>query len=105
MDKDKFLRYAEIKNQIKVLEAEAGELGPILKAQITAGGADKVEIPETGLFTLKKVQVFKFTDAVKLKKDEVKKLEEEEKAFGVAKVEIREDLVFTAPKPEADNLD
>lgn len=98
MDKDKFLRYAEIKNEIKRLEAEASELGPVLKAQINAGGADKVEVPGTGLFTLKKVQVFEFSDQVKAKKEEVKKLEEHEKATGVAKVTVREDLVFTAPK-------
>lgn len=100
MDKDKFLRYAEIKNEIKRLEEEAKELGPVLKAQINAGGADKVEVPGTGLFTLKNVQVFEFSDEVKAKKEEVKKLEEHEKAVGIAKVTIREDLVFTTPKAD-----
>lgn len=98
MDKEKFLRYAEIKNEIKRLTEEADELGPILKSQISEAGADKIDVPGTGLFTLKKVQVFKFSESVISKKEEVKKLEEEEKATGVAKATIREDLVYTAPK-------
>lgn len=98
MNKDNFLKYAELKTEEKRVKGEIEALGPVLKGEISAAGADKVDVKGAGLFTLKKVQVFEFSDEVKAKKEEVKKLEEHEKATGVAKASIREDLVFTAPK-------
>lgn len=97
MKKENFERYAKLKAEEKRIKAEITELSPLLKEDIHAAGGDKVA-SDFGTFTLKPVKVWKYSEAVELAEKAVDELKEKEKATGIATSDVREDLVFTAPK-------
>lgn len=101
MNKEQFKEYADLKVEEKKIKARLSELGPLLKDQIASAGGDKVE-SEFGLFTLKKVPVWKYSPAVEKLEEEVDTLKKVEKSTGVATSEERIDLMYKEPKVEGD---
>lgn len=93
--KEKFKKYAELKIQEKLLKDELESLKPDIKNHINDSGFDKLE-SDFGIFSLKLVPVWKFSDKVKSALEEVEKLKEQEKADGTAQADMRSDLVFKA---------
>ena len=95
MDKSKFQRYADLMIEKRKIEAELEELNPIIKEQISKEGADKVKT-EFGTFTLGTRTTWKYSAAVE-------KLQEVEKATGIAKKVETTSLIYKTPKDkEAD---
>lgn len=102
MEQTPFKKYADLKIQEKRIKAELEQLKPVITAEMSKVGAEKVP-SDFGTFTLKPVPVWKYSEAVEKAQEAVDKLKEEEKAKGVAVSETRIDLVFTAPKVPKEN--
>lgn len=100
MTKEKLQRYAELKLQEKSLKEEISALGTDLKAEMAAENVDKVT-SDFGNFSLKPVNVWKYSEEVDKLEEKVDELKKEEKANGKATSEVRTDLVFTSLKPKA----
>jgi hypothetical protein len=90
MNKEQFKEYAELKIEEKRIKERIDELNPLLKEQIAASGADKVTT-DFGNFTLGSRATWKYSEAVT-------KLQEEEKAKGIAKKVETTSLIYSAPK-------
>lgn len=94
MNKELLKNYSEVKKQIKELEVKADELQPLVLAELTSAGVDKVE-SEFGTFSITERNKWTYPDYVKSAekkfKDEKKKAEEN----GDAKSEKVKGLTFT----------
>ncbi len=90
MEKELFREYAELKIQEKKIKARIEELNPKIKEQIAAAGAEKVTT-DFGNFTLSKRSTWEYSPAVE-------KLQEHEKAVGIAKKIESTSLVYSAAK-------
>lgn len=95
MTKELFQRYAEIKSQTKVLEAEAEVINEKIVAEMEAEKADKVE-SDYGQFYFTTRKAYKYSpsvDEIATKLKETKKAEEES---GVAVATESKSLTFKA---------
>lgn len=90
MDKAKLKEYADIQLQIRALEKRVDELKPEIKEMLSVSGADKVTT-EFGNFTLGSRTTWKYSE-------DVERLQEKEKAMGIAKSVTSVSLTYTAPK-------
>lgn len=99
LTKEKFQRYADLKLQIKKIEAELDILQPDIAAELeTVDGSDsKVEM-DIGSFSFMKKKKWKYSADVAEKTDELKKLKEYEEAEGVASFEENLILQFREKK-------
>lgn len=84
MDKETLQKYAEIKAQIKELEAQAEELKPGIVEYMLLAEAEKVELTGYGNFTLEKRRTWTFSPEVENFRVELKVAEAKEKAEGKA---------------------
>lgn len=101
MDKSKLEAYASLKVQIAELEEEAKKLNPEIVAMMQSEEADKINT-EYGSFTLEKKRTYTFSDAVELKRVDLKEMEAKEKADGTASYEENAILKFTKKKVKED---
>ncbi len=88
-----FARYEQIKEDIKLLEAEAEKLQPIIIPLIP----ENVEVPsesERGTFIVQRRATWKYSSDHKMMKEALKECEATEKAKGVAKATYKEILVY-----------
>lgn len=88
-------RYAQLKIQERALTAEIEELNPQIKEHLLSQGIDK--LPTTlGTFTVSETSRWKYSSAVE-------KLQELEKATGIAIKVGSTTLRFTPPKGEKED--
>lgn len=90
MTKEKFKQYADLMVEKRAIEEKLEELKPGLKAEIEEAGGDKVDT-DFGTFTLGRRTTWKYSEAVT-------KLQEEEKARGVAQAIETVSLTYKALK-------
>jgi hypothetical protein len=93
MNKENLNRYAELKAQIKALEAEVDDLKPGILAEMKASEADKVD-HDAGTFTVSRRKSWTFTPKVESIRESLKTAEADEKADGSATFEETEFLLF-----------
>ena len=94
----KLLRYEELKQMISDAEAELDQLKPEIVALIPAG--KEVET-ERGVFVVQSRSTWKFSKNHTKAKSELKELEEEEKAKGIATA-VQSSVLYYKPKVEQD---
>ena len=82
--------YAELKLQEKVISEKLSELNPVIKEYLSDQGVDKLPT-SMGNFSLGSRTIWQYSDAVT-------KLQEKEKAEGIAKKVTSVSLIFTTPK-------
>lgn len=90
IDKALLEEYASLKSDEKRIKERLEELSPIIREQMRANDADKVEL-SVGSFVLSDRTTWQYSPAVE-------KLQEQEKANGTAKKLISTILRFTAAK-------
>lgn len=95
--KDNLREYAELKIQEKKIKERIEFLNPTIKDYISDQNLDKIPT-NLGVFSLKSVQVWEFSETVLNALVAVDKLKDREKADGTAKSRPRIDLMFTAAK-------
>jgi len=86
MTKEKFLRYAEIKRQLKELKSEADALAPELMSEMAAAGKDKVEF-EGGAVTIGRKKTWKFPAEIEAMEADLDEKKKEAQADGSATFE------------------
>lgn len=95
--KQKLNQYANIKQSIKDLEAQAEEMKSEILAIVPVG----VELTtDDGVFVVQLRQNWKYSSHHKEVKEQLKAIEAEEKAKGVAIATASEVLMFTGAKEE-----
>lgn len=80
MNKDTLIKYAELKQEIKILEAKLEEIQPEVLEMLVESGNDEVELGGLGTFVLAKRRKYIYTPAVQSLEAELKdqkKLEEQ----------------------------
>lgn len=90
--KMKLARYAEIKRSLSELENELNGLKPEIMQYLSDQNVEKLPT-SVGTFTVTPTTTWKYSPAVK-------KLQEEEKARGIATQDVTYSLRYTAPKAE-----
>lgn len=90
MNKELFKEYASLKIEEKNIKKRIEELNPILKEEIISTGADKMTT-DFGNFTLSSRSTWEYSE-------EVKKLQDKEKAKGIAKKVETTSLIYSAVK-------
>ncbi len=90
LDKAMLEKYAVLKANQKMIEAELEELAPQIREAMRASDTDKVNT-DFGAFTLSNRTTYKYSQAVT-------DLQEKEKANGTAKQLVSTVLYFKAPK-------
>lgn len=95
--KQAFTRYEELKIQTKAMADEMEELKPLILENIKVG--QEVE-GESGLFTVRPRTTYKFSADHKVKAKELKDLEADEKAKGIAKESTSYSLYYNPFKEE-----
>ncbi len=94
---DVLREYAELKIRLKPIEERMEVLNPTIKDYLSDQNLDKLPT-NLGVFSLKIVPIWKFSEAVDKKLEEVDELKTKEKADGTAKSEPRIDLMFSPAK-------
>lgn len=92
MNKETFVRYAELKNEIKRLENEIEVLQPIIMAEM--GENEEVEVAGVGLFTIGKRRTWEFPENIKDIEGELKVMKKEAQQSGEAEYEENPYLTF-----------
>lgn len=100
MNKEILQQYANLKEQEAVIAAEITKLGPLILAEISAAGVDKVEAKDVGTFTVAKRKTWKFSEDITLAEEGLEELKRTEKANGVAKATEKPYLLFKGVKEE-----
>lgn len=95
-----FKEYEELKTRIRSDEERVKELVPLLLPLVPE---DKELQGEKGYFYIQKRPEWTFSSEVKSREADVKKLKEEEKARGVAKVSYAPTLYYKSGRPEDDS--
>lgn len=96
--KENFLRYAEIKKQIKELESELEELQPLVFSDMEEIGPDAKVETELGAFSFMKRKAWKYSETVVEKEKALKDLKKNEEADGTAEFEEKLILLFKEKK-------
>lgn len=94
-----FIRYAELEEQLEIIEEQKRELREEILADLTARGIEKHQT-DVGTFTVCRKTSWTYTDAVKKLKDKVKLAEIEEQEKNKAKATVTEYIKFTEKKDE-----
>jgi len=95
MEKEKFIEYANLKSQIKVLENKIDELKPfIVELVLKMNPQDKTVETELGTFTMVPKRKYTYSVIVDQKESELKEAKKVEEATGIAKYEESEYLKF-----------
>ena len=97
LNKELFARYADIKNKIKELEAEADVLAPDILAMVASTEERKVEA-DFGVFSIMTRKAYKYTEPTVAMANELKRRQEEEVATGEATFTESNFIKFNAPK-------
>lgn len=90
IDKTLLEEYASLKSDEKRVKERLEELSPVIREQMRANDADKVEL-SVGSFVISERTTYQYSKAVE-------KLQEQEKANGTAKKLVSTILRFTAAK-------
>lgn len=101
MDKDILKKYADIKNQIKLLELEADSLNPEIMAAIIASGADAAET-DFGTFTVGKRRTYTYPENLKNDEARLKEAKKEAEALGTATYIEKPYLVYKQSSAKED---
>ena len=87
---DKLKRYIQLKQKIKLAEMEIETLSPEIKDHLVTQGIEKLPT-DLGTFSVGRKTTWKYSD-------DVEKLQDKEKAEGIAKPNVSEFLKFTFKK-------
>lgn len=93
LDKQVFSRYAEVKNQIKALEAEAKEIQDSVVSEMAAADVDKVE-SDFGTFYFTSRKTWKYPAYVTKAEEEYQKAKEKAETIGEATYTENKSLAF-----------
>lgn len=95
LDRDKFVRYAQIKQDIALLETEADTLKPEILADLKTVDDEKpVELEGIGTFVIVKRKNWKYSPAVGSLETQLKQLKKDEESLGTAECTIGETVMF-----------
>ena len=97
MNKEKLMRYALIKSEIKLLEAEMGILNTEILEDIESSGADKVK-SDFGTFSIERRKKWQYSETTLEIKNAFDKAKELEEADGTATFTESKSLKFFAPR-------
>ena len=97
INKEKFARYAELKNKIKELEAEVDMLAPEILEMVFSTDQKKIEA-DFGTFTMSSRKTYKYTEPTIALAEKLKIAQQEEVATGKATVTESRFITFKAPK-------
>lgn len=98
MDREKFVRYAQLKQEISALEEELNTLKPDIMQAITEADGNKVNLEGFGMFSLYPTKKWEYSTAIKALEATVKENKKEEEANGTAQVSETMTLRFTGNK-------
>lgn len=100
--KEKLLRFASLKRQIKTLEDQADELKEdVAQIVLEMNPTDKtVEVDNVGTFVMVQKRKYLYSKDVITKEEELKQLKTEEEAKGVAEYTVSEYLKFNSASVE-----
>jgi hypothetical protein len=101
VDRDKFVRYAQIKQDIALLETEADEMKPEILAELrTVENEKPVELENVGVFCIVKRKNWKYSSAVTSLENQLKQAKKDEEALGTAECTISETVMFKTKNPQ-----
>lgn len=89
-----FIRYAELEEQLEIIEEQKRELREDILADLTVRGLENIHT-DVGTFTVCRKTTWAYTEAVKKLKDKVKLAEIDEQEKGKAKANVTEYIKFT----------
>ena len=99
--KDKLLKYAAIKQQIKSLEDKAEELKEeVVAIVLEMNPTDKTVETDVGTFVMVQKRKYNYSEDVITKEEELKQLKTEEEAKGIAEYTVSEYLKFNSASIE-----
>ena len=97
MNKKKFEKYAQIKNQIRELQLEAKEIEKDVLNEMKKAGAEIVK-SDWGTFSIAKRKVWTYSPKVVDLTEKLRLLKKEEEEKGIASYTINEGIVFRPVK-------
>lgn len=100
MNKQNFIKYAEVKKEIARLTNDAKDLELLLRKEVEEAGADKVEVAEVGSFSLVSRKTWKYSEEVEKREKIIKTLKQAEEVNGDATFTETKSLRFTPTKNE-----
>lgn len=98
--KDVLNNYAEIKKEIKALEAKADLLNPQVLEVMRQQEAEEVTIGEMGKLSLGSRRTWKYSKFITEKEEDIKKAKKIEEQTGTADYVEKHYVIFTANKGE-----
>ena len=99
--KDKLLKYAAIKQQIKSLEDKAEELKEeVVAIVLEMNPTDKTVETDVGTLVMVQKRKYNYSEDVITKEEELKQLKTEEEAKGIAEYTVSEYLKFNSSSIE-----
>jgi len=100
MDKTQLLiEYAELKQSERQTKERIAEIAPMIVEMMEMDKKDKIK-SDLGIFTVEHKKMWKYSHIVKEAEANLKKMQEKEKASGVAEFTENSYLKFFTPKEE-----
>lgn len=93
MNKQHLEKYAELKNQIKILEENIDELQPLILAEMETEQADEIDT-EFGRFLTGKRRTYTYPQEIESEIEKIKELKKEAEAKGTASYTEKSYLIF-----------
>jgi hypothetical protein len=93
MNKELFIKYAEVKNKIKQLTDEAKKIEEGVTAEMIKAEVDQVK-SEVGTFSFTTRKTWKYSPVVEELKIQLKVTQEKEETDGIATFEEKKSLTF-----------
>lgn len=94
MNKEKLLRYATLKSEIKRLTEELEQIKPDIITEMNDGGHEEVILPEIGKFYFKERRTWTYPEEIELAETQLKANKKVAQQVGSATCEISKELNF-----------
>lgn len=98
-DKDTLNKYAQIKKDIKALEAMADEINPEVMEIMEMASVEEIEVSDIGKLSLGSRRTWKYSDQITEKEEEIKAIKKEAEQTGIGASYIEKKyVIFKANK-------